>query len=594
MPQLPTYNAQATPNVGPVGYTGQQVVNVTEGLTRGAMSLTRDLSEQKFQIENVVSEEASNKFKEFQLKKTAWLKSLEGGDAIKPSQETGLTPAEQMIEDLKKYKETLKGTLGGGAQRLFEVKTQPFMLHAEQQGLEHTASQTRVFRVGQGQGTYALAKQSVESAPKDEEVYKQAQRDALMSIELEHPGLSPEAKAAITAEKMSGVFYSRVMAAAKDNPFYAKELLDKNPGVLVGQQKLHAQDVVENEYLGAQADKLLDDIDGPVDQQLRKPETTVLREITKAAGGNQHLKERMQLNYHQRKGALTSDDDTTAKNLGGLVAGISARNGYAAALNSSQLQLMLTNPSPHVQAAGAAMKEHIIAQMRSNETHEREKPMTPVQQAALFKAMEDPTISTWSDTALQSLQPKIGLKGVLTLQTYAHEVRTTPQKAVQLKEDKDQLVTELSVAINPATQKPFLTGKEKPSEREAILAPFQYRLKQLQELQNKPWSLEESRKNIKLLTSGVEAGTTTWHLFSPSTSDQIPFVEALSRPMPEATLNAIRSAYKLTPAGRLPGAQLSTIEIQNTFGVLKRKGLVDENGNLIPGKSTVLSIDGAK
>lgn len=146
MPQLPSYTAQTAPSVGPVGTTGEQPVNVTEGLTRGGMNLTKDLTEQQFKIDNIVSEETNNKFREYKTQRLTEFSLLQGEDAIKRNKETGLTPAEQMQKDLRDYQMKLSETVGGGAKSLFQLKSSNEMSHAEQVAVAHQTKSQKVYQ----------------------------------------------------------------------------------------------------------------------------------------------------------------------------------------------------------------------------------------------------------------------------------------------------------------------------------------------------------------------------------------------------------------------------------------------------------------
>lgn len=599
MPQLPTYAApQVTPQAAPSGVLNVQARDLGQAVGAGLRNVAQDVQEIQFQADHLVSEDTTNKFKEYQLQRVSQFKALQGSDAFKPSEETGLSPAEQMEQDLKNYRDMLSQDLGPGARRLFTVKTDPALLAAKETGLVHTANEERVYRTGTALGTYAVEGAAVAADPRSEKQYRTSLDNVLMAVDLEHPGIPKVQRDAIVAAKTSDLFYGRVLAVAKQDPFYAKQLLEANPGTLVGQQKLHAQELVESEYLGARADQLLDGIDGPVDNQLRKPETTVLAEITKAAGGDQHLKDRLIQNYGLRKGALKADDTTKGQELGGAVAGIAGTQGYGAALNSTELASMLVSPSPLVKEEGLKWKEHIISQMRSNETHARSQPLTPVQQAALIRYMEDPAMPTWKDSAVQALQPEIGVKGVMELQAFAHQVRTTPAKQQQLHEDMDQLKVELSLINNPATGKPFIDATMKPAEVDQVLRPFAYRLKQKQEADGVPWSLETTRRQIRELSVAVPTGDTErgGFLWLNKTPVVQPFVTALgstevSASFTKAFTDEAARAWQLDPAHKgKPFPGVSSLALLTAYGRAKLDGRLDASGNYVP--KTSLTIGG--
>lgn len=598
MPQLPTYTPQVNPSAGPVGALNIQAPNLMEPIARGAGALTKDIAEAQFQTDHMVSEDAANKFREFQIKRISQLSALQSGDAIKPSEDTGLTPTEQAVQDLKGYQETLQGTLGGRAQNLFKVKTDPYVIHGESQALEHANQQTKVFRVGAAKGSIVTAQSTAAAAPKDDKAFTLAKTDTLTAVEMMHQGASPEEMGAAKAEAMSSLLYGRVLAVAKQDPFYAKKLLEDNAGVLMGQQNLHAKDLVESEYLGQQASIYLNEIDGPVDSQTRLPETQVFKLIDEKAGGNQHLKDRMRAEYGQRKGALAQDDKHRVQQLGGTVAGIAGTSGYSAALNSTELSSLLTDPSPENRAEGLKWKEHIISQMRSNEDRATSKPLTPQQQAAVIGYMENPALPTWDDTTVQGLQKDVGVRGVLELQDFAHRVRTTPEKKQQLHEDMDQLKVELSILNNPATGKPFIDPGMKPREIEDVVRPFAYRLKQKQEADKSAWSLDTTRKQIRELATAVPTGDTerTGFLWLNKTPVTQPFVAALGNVTPTDsftqafTYEAKRVwASDPTTAGK-PFPGVSTLSLLKAYGRAKQDGKLDAQGNYVP--KTSLTIGG--
>lgn len=598
MPQLPSYTPQVNPSPGPVGALGIQAPNLVEPVARGAGALAKDFAEAQFQTDHMVSEDASNKFREFQIKRIAQLSALQSGDAIKPSEDTGLTPTEQAVQDLKDYQKTLQGTLGGGARNLFKVKTDPYIIHGETQALSHAEQQTKVFRVGTAKGSIVTAQSTAAADPKNDNAFNLAKTDTLTAVEMLHPGASPEELGAAKAEALSSLLYGRVLAVAKQDPFYAKKLLEDNPNVLMGQQNLHAKDLVESEYLGQQATVYLNEIDGSVDAQKRLPETQVFKLIDEKAGGNQHLKDRMRAEYGQRKGALAQDDKHRVQQLGGTVAGIAGTNGYSAALNSSELSSLLTDPSPENRAEGLKWKEHIIAQMRSNEDRATSKPLTPEQQAKVIGYMENPSMPTWDDTTVQGLQREVGVRGVLELQDFAHRVRTTPEKKQQLHEDMDQIKVELSIINNPATGKPFIDPSMKPREVEDVVRPFAYRLKQKQEADKSAWSLDTTRKQIRELASAVPTGDTerTGFLWLNKTPVVQPFVSALGSVQPtdsftQAFTSEAKRLWDSAPENKgKPFPGVSTLALMRAYGRAKQDGKLDAQGNYVP--KTSLTIGG--
>lgn len=147
MVRLFQYQPQAQPAPGPAGTMNIQADSSIEKFAAQGMQAAKGWEQQQFEADDLVSSKFNNLFREEKTKKLAALSTLKGEDAIRPSQETGLTPSEQMHQDLVSYQEQLKKDMGGGAQRLFDVKSGAEISHAAETASVHSAKAQEEFKV---------------------------------------------------------------------------------------------------------------------------------------------------------------------------------------------------------------------------------------------------------------------------------------------------------------------------------------------------------------------------------------------------------------------------------------------------------------
>ena len=598
MPQLPQYQQQVLPNPPSGGVLNLQARNPLGGLVQGAQEATRNLAEAQFYADNTKSDILSNQVQEEVLKRTAAFKASTGG-AVTDKLPNGMTPRQSLQTDLDNYiSKTLKDA-SPAIQRLTQHKIAPTLRQFEQHTMAHETDQINVLSENTLNSKVSLATLAAEQSPIDEAISGTSRTTALdaATLEADRRGWTGEnykdVRQAFIASKTSPVIFATTSGLIKAGQTeVASKYLAKHKDSLTPHDYEVASGLLKTNMDTNAASAIVDEVDGPVDAQLRKPTTEVLKGIKARAGGNSELEKLARHEYEVRRHAVATDDKKRGDDLGGSVAQIAGTQGYGTALRSTQLQQMLSDPSPDVRENGFKWQTHLRSLQRMDVDRYRAEPPTLQQQADMFKAMENPSLAAWSDASILAMEPKLGYKGTQELLQHAHQVRTSPVKQQQLKDDKDQLVTELRLITNPATQKPWLTGNEKPEEVARIISPFQYRLKQRQETSGQPWSLEQSRKWIhELAALPVESGATTWHLFSPTTNDVVPLITAMEKPIPQPTQDAITANLRKLNG---PNYQPTAAELLNAFGVYKRKNLVDQNGNLMKGSNTALTVDGAK
>ena len=598
MPQLPQYQQQVLPNPPSGGVLNLQARNSLGGLVQGAQEATRNLAEAQFYADNTKSDILSNQIQQEVLKRTSAFQA-KTGSAVTDKLPSGMTPRQSLQTDLDSYISKTLMDASPAIQRLTQHKLAPVLRQFETHTLAHETEQINVLSENTLNSKVSLATLAAEQGAVSEAISGDNRNAALdaATLEADRRGWVGEnykdVRKSFIASKTSPVVSATVAGLIKSGQAEtAAKYLDRYKDMFTPQDYATMSGLVKTNVNTNRASQIVDEVNGPVEAQLGRSMTEVYKDIKAKANGDAELEKLARQEYHARTVAVETDDKNRGDGLAGSVAQLAGTRGYGAALRSTELQRMLTDPSAKVREQGFQWQTHLISLSRMSAEQYRSQPPTLEQQAEMFRTMENPTFPTWTDQSILAMEPKLGYKVTQELLQQAHAMRTSPVKQQQLKDDKDQLVTELRLITNPATQKPWLTGNEKPGEVEKIISPFQYRLKQRQETSGQPWSLEQSRKWIhELAALPVESGATTWHLFSPTTNDVVPLITAMEKPIPQPTQDAITANLRKLNG---PNYQPTAAELLNAYGVYKRKNLIDQNGNLVKGANVALTVDGAK
>ncbi len=577
MPTLPSYNlpqVSAQPAQG--GLLNLQATNLGGALGEGLARFGQQVQEAQFHADQMVSENLSTKFKEYQVQRLGKLFSLKGEDAIKPSEDTGLTPSQQALQDLKDYQRTLQQDIGKGAKKLFTFKTDPYLLHFQEQAQNHEAREVDTYNENTLIGKRDVSTQAAALDPQYEMKTGTSLNDVhdAAALEAQRRGLSGDAAKGFTLQ-----FTSPVVSATLDGLVQqgaapqAKLYLEANKGLMTAKDYERAeQQTTKGLDVGAGMDAADRTImakqkpDGSfsleevlTDLRAQRQKGTISTEVYQHA--EQEAKDRFSVHRVQVDSTNYANKD-------------SVWGTFNKTRSLSAVQL-----NPAFSALPQKEQDDTLQDMKNRLKQNLSDPgVVTAQRVAYWDLVNRPDFLQLSDSAIRSMQGKLGPTMTVEAMDLKNKMAASPIKVQQVKIDNDQVTSELrSAGLLP------VDGKMN-DEQKNMVADITYQLKQAQQASGVEWSLDNTKK---LLHPLIQQVVTDKHWWGGTETTPVYKLRMQNVKIPDAFAADMEATnqqqWMATHQGSLEGYQPLTLpQLYQTYYNAKQKGIIDDKGNYKP------------
>ena len=573
MAQLPVYdNPQVRAQPAQGGALNLQAPNLGEAVGQGLMRTGQIMQEVQFQADHLASEDAANKLQEFQVQRLGQFYSLKGENAIKPDQDSGLSPMDQATQDIKDYQRQLSGSLGSGAQKLFKLKTDPHITQFEAQAQNHTMQELDNYATNTLIGKRDVSMQAVALDPQNEiktNSSLNATHDAAV-MEAQRRGLAGDAAQGFVAQFTSPVVATTLDALVKQGAApQAKAYLEANKNLMTAQDYERAtQQTTKGLDVGAgmdAADKVIQGLtqpdgsfsleDGLAQLRQQRQSGAISTEVYQNA--EQELKDRYSVHRVQVEANTSTNEDAT----------------WGVFNQTRSLSAVQLNPA--FAKLPQQKQNQILQQMKAQLQENQNDPnVLAAHRQAYWELTTDPNFLQMSDSDIRAKQGVLGPQMTVEAMDQKHKMLASPIKVQQVHIDQDQVASELRAAgLLPADGKIDDAGK-------IMLSDLTYQLKQAQQASGQEWSLDNTKKLLQPLIQKVVVDKHWWggDITAPAYKLRMQGVQVPAQFASD--LEETNKQQWLKANGSLKGYQPLTLpQLYQSFYNAKQKGIIDGNGN---------------
>jgi len=583
MAQLPTYdNPQVRAQPAQGGVLNLQAPDLGGAIGQSLMHTGQVLKEVQFHADNLASEDAANRLQEFQVQRLGQFYALKGEAAIKPDSDSGLSPLQQATQSIKDYQQQLSGSLGGGAQTLFKLKTDPHITQFEAQAQSHTLRELDNFAADTLIGKRDVSMQASALDPQTEAktgTNLNATHDAAV-LEAKRRNLTGDAAQGFITQFTSPVVATTLDALVKQGAApQAKAYLEANKGLMTAQAYEQAtQQTTKGLDVGAgmdAADKVIQGLtqpdgsfsleDGLAALRQQRQSGTLSTEVYQNA--EQEMKDRFSVHKVQTEATTSTNEDAT----------------WGVFNQTHSISAVQLNPA--FSKLPQQKQNQVIQQMKAQLQQDQNDPnVLTAHRQAYWALTTDPNFLQMSDSDIRAKQGQLGPQMTAEAMDQKHKMLASPIKVQQVHIDQDQVASELrSAGLLPADGGIDDAGKN-------MLADLTYQLKQAQQASGQEWSLDNTKKLLQPLIQKVVVDKNWWGVDTTEPAYKLR-MQGVQVPAQFASdLEETNKQQWLKSHVDLKGYQpLSLPELYQSFYNAKQKGIIDDNGNYKPKTSLTVN-----
>ena len=569
MPQIPIYDApQIKPQEAPSPSLNFQAPNVGAAIGQGLQSAANTLGIIQQRADDLVSDERVNRFRQFEIQRKAALLNLQGEAAITPDKQTGLSPGQQALADIRAKADELSGDLGGGAKQAFTHKVAPHVLQFEGTTLEHFNHNQKVAAV---QGLDAATELGVK------DVVANPSAEALSGINIGDVSARAERVADILT--LTGEIRSTFI-----NERTSKIISATGHGLIYEGKHDLAKDYVDNTVQYANAG-VTNDLGKVLNASIRTQQTNDLVSATVTQAKLGHMKWDAALDAmqeesyfqklspqeqnHAREQFIQAENQyfkqknrDAAETSGAAYADVLKFGYNASVLKQKPAYKELAKSDAH---AAEAFLLHINQTARQLAQPWPESPMQQAVKAANYYSIKEYSgFKDMSQKEILAYLPEVGPDYIKQLFHDQNQILSNPRHPIDIKLNADVAET----AARKWEIYPKGGGKPSP-EQEAKLASIKAQAQSIQQKAGGQFDYDEQFKLYEKLMKPIVVDGGLWNTTKP-------FYEVrASETIPQAFVEAINARAKEEGV-----AVPSDRRMYETWFEARKKGLVNADGTL--------------